>query len=209
VVSKRKRSKSAPFDAFRDYLANWGDLSWSYAAVRAPLDDVARELAAITRTTLHRDAAVAKPLKKQVATQASVLAEVKGSPWTVIMYSLGTWVDIAPAARAMATNLDTQILVYEAEDTSGVENLTVYGPGAASKKYATGDDADYEDELLEEAGIAAGPESEIVRSYDEVFTKLDVPMLRMSARSEKNVAVVPESLERVVRAYVLEHASGR
>lgn len=110
---------------------------WSVLFVRAPIEDVSRvcaELMAPVRT--ENDVAKKKvsPARRYVYT-----LQLKGSAWTVILYSLGFLREsdvqaVKSAAREFSKKLNARAYSYVGEDKSGAESYELFDNGESIEK---------------------------------------------------------------------------
>src|SRR5687768_3842107 len=191
------------FDNFRDFINNFGNYAWSVAAVKAPIDQVTTALSAMLGKQPILNAKFEPSKMSEEMGQYITILQTNDSLWTVLYFSLGQWINYTNVEIALSKDLNTLVLQYSAEDTSGVEGMTLFENGIKINEFLTGDDSEYLDGLMEEVyeDHEDGEEEykkwqreqesavEIVDSYGEVFARLGIETVNAYPTANGTVAI--------------------
>jgi ankyrin repeat protein len=133
-VGKKKPVDLATASGVKDFRKFYYDShpEWSVAFIRGNIQDVAKTYAEMTKP-LRWEIDIAK--KKISPDGAFVfLLQLKDSPWTILLRSLGFYAEIDQEARVLSQRLGTRVYSYQAEDTSGAEDYELFENGESLEK---------------------------------------------------------------------------
>lgn len=198
------------FDDFRNVISDFGDLSWSIVAVKAGIDETGKLLAQTLNSELLPNATLTARKKYEALGNYIAISQVKECEWVMIYYSLGQYQSFNKYAKAISEKLKTQVLVYEAEDTSGAEGVALFENGSKIINYYTVEQSEYLDDLKDEVSAYddemeeddeedSYAEKEIVDDYGLVFEQLGIKTVDLYPNENGNVSIEQKNMTLIER----------
>ena len=202
-------------EPFEDFVGQFGTSSWSIFFIKAPIDAVSDAYSRLLGREIDHDVNVVLAKRHQYPPIGAV-TQVANSPWTIVFHLLGEsepFRDWEPLERELSTDL----LRFEAHDTSGLSGCSLAVPGqdvvcffVAREEALRQSQREWLMEGFKRAGVsppaAMYQESTVVESYDQVFDELGIQTVRISIKKNGSVMAAADSYDRIVRVDLLRES---
>ena len=129
------------------------------------------------------------------------------SDWTIVFHRVGVWAEFD--SGSFSKKLNARLVAYEAEDTSGSTQCTIFEPNGESKRLQISADAKADEELMEEMAEYAdemGIESASPDSADQIDDH--EAYLRSLGISLVNVAFTEDFATAIIDAHDVSRVKG-
>jgi ankyrin repeat protein len=151
---------------------------WSVLFVRASIDDVSRVCAEVMKPVrVEKDVAKKKvsPARRFVYT-----LQLKDSPWSLVLYSLGSLREsdveaVKSAAREFSKKLNTRAYTYVGEDKSGAESYELFEKGESIEKATQCGEIEFESKLRARPEFTAESFPDPVISEEGIYLPVCYP----------------------------------
>ena len=192
---------------FVEYAGDFGECSFAIAFAKACAKDVAKVYAEIANQSIHPNIPVmaSEPPNKLIAAGNLLYPPIGGvvqlsdSAWTTIFHSLGIYESLEYLAEQMALAVNGEVLIFEAEDTSGAMGCRCIAPTKPWRQFYTDDDAAIYLEPFEEGYISGEPDPyEIVASYETLFKSLGITTVQPYCKKDGSVVADREDVNRII-----------
>jgi hypothetical protein len=202
--------------AFEQFVRDFTE--WVVIFARSPIDIVSETYSKMVGGEIEQNISLDFTLqtKEQYPPTGSIV-RIADSDWTIIFHQVGVWSEFN--TKRLSKKLNSKILEFSGEDTSGVVGCTLFDPDLdAPIEYATADDSEYLDELYEDVMEQAqelDPEdfpqlvnnSNIVKSYDDLFNSLGIKTVRVYLNQSRDLAIIEDKQMQVERIDILKGIS--
>ena len=168
---------------FQKYAGDFGNYSFFIIFVKADAGAVAEAYAKATGQPLHRNIPVTASKETGYAPIGGVVG-LSDSDWTTVFHRVGSWESFD--AGKIARDLKTDILVFQAEDTSGSIGCELIVPGSPLRRLFTAPDAETQIEYWEMSDQEPPP-YEIIGSYVELFESLGIRTVQPYCKEDRSV----------------------
>ena len=191
------------YDSFSSFIGDFGNWSWVVLFTQTSFEDTL----ACYSDIMGQPSSEIIPVSagRHVNNPSGTVVELLESDWTMILHRLGAWEGFD--AAAIAQKLNTRVIAYEAEDTSGSSScLDIDENGIETRRQdaeaAETDEAlyeamgDYAEEMGEERPTP--PPSEMIDNYDDYFKQQGIKLVNLSFNDNFNLAIVDSDQEQHV-----------
>lgn len=206
------------FSEFKEFISNFGECSWIIAAVNAPIEQVSKEFANLMGKELIEDVKFESPGKHDEVGQFKTIQQLKNCKWSIILYCFVVWEDFTENAKNLSKTLNTTVLLYDVEDSSGTEAIKLYDKGRYKKGILTKEQSEYITQLMQEINTndsntqeqAKAEETEnnslqIIDSYEMIFKKLKIQLLGIYPKQDGTIAINPEKVSSIYKVNLIKY----
>lgn len=191
---------------FVEYASDFGERSFAIAFVKACAKDVAEVYADLTNQSIYPNIPViTSEIQNKISAGTLLFPPIGGvvqlsdSNWTTIFHSLGIYESLEYWAEQMASAVNDEVLIFEAEDTSGMMGCRCITPKNPWRRFYTDEDAETYLEPFEESYISGEPEPyEIVPSYETLFEARGISTVQPYCNTDRSVVADREDVNRIV-----------
>jgi hypothetical protein len=201
---------------FQQLVGSFGHHSWVVLFAQAPIDIVSDIYSKMMDGDVDRSVLVDSTPRESIEQFAPTGAIVRliESDWTIIFHIVGHWSRFD--TQDLSKKLNTKILEFSAEDTSGQVGCQLFAPEEEVKHFLTSNDyetmeeiyegvSDYFEEMNDE--IPQQPHSIIVDSYEDLFHSLGIKTVQLYISSERSVISTENEQLKIMRVDLLKGVS--
>lgn len=199
------------FNEFRAFLINsFGDLSWTIVMVKAPLEQTTMEFAKMLGYEVLKNVAMEVPKAYDAIGSNITVLKLKESNWSLILYCIGYWSSFTDQALTLSSNLNTQVLVYEAEDTSGSEIIELFENGSKRIRYISLQQQELEKEFKKRKRSRKPKNDfeEVITDYKTIFDQLNIKLIGFYPTDNNTIAIALDKMAQVERVDLIKRDYG-
>lgn len=205
--------------AFQQFVGDFGEYSWVVIFAQSPIDIVSETYSNMVNNEIKKNISLDFTLQnpEELWAPSGTIVRVADSDWTIIFHQIGEWSEFN--TRLLFEKLNAKVLEFSAEDNSMIVGCILFDPDLDDPiEYATADDSESIDEMYEDAmeqaqdiDIEDFPQlvnnSNIVKSYDDLFDSLGIKTVRIYLNQSRDRASIEDKQVQVERIDILKGIS--